>query len=84
MRMKKSNTPSSAGDGGVMSVTGHLKELRNRLAVVLILLAAAFLLCLSNAQSLVTLFTDMGKAYGYRFVYISPQELLMEYFPSPW
>ena len=80
MLTKKSEKSSSGEDGGTMSLSGHLKELRNRLAVVLVLLAAVFLICLYNAQSLVALFTNMGKAYGYRFVYISPQELLMEYF----
>lgn len=63
-----------------MSLTGHLKELRNRLAVVIVLLTAAFFVCLSNAQALVELFTGLGAGYGYKFVYISPQELLMEYF----
>ena len=80
MQKEKSKPSSSGEDGGVMSLTGHLKELRNRLAVVLICLTAAFLVCLYNAQSLVELFTGMGQTYGYRFVYISPQELLMEYF----
>lgn len=80
MRKKKSNASNSGEGGGTMSLTGHLKELRNRLAVVLLLLVGVFLLCLSNAQRLVELFTRMGEGYGYRFVYISPQELLMEYF----
>lgn len=79
-KKKSKEAPSPSENNGTMSLTGHLKELRNRLAVVLVLLAAAFLLCLSNAQKLVELFTRMGSAYGYRFVYISPQELLMEYF----
>lgn len=78
MQTKKSKKAQE--DGGVMSLTGHLKELRNRLAVVLLALTAAFLICLSNAQTLVELFTNMGAGYGYQFVYISPQELLMEYF----
>ena len=78
MQTKKSKLAQE--DGGVMSLTGHLKELRNRLAVVLLALAAAFLICLYNAQSLVEVFTGMGTQYGYHFVYISPQELLMEYF----
>ena len=78
MQTKKSKQAQE--DGGVMSLTGHLKELRNRLAVALLSLTAAFLVCLYNAQSLVELFTGMGAQYGYHFVYISPQELLMEYF----
>lgn len=80
MKKKSKQAPAPGEDGGTMSLTGHLKELRNRLAVVLLLLVAMFLLCLGNAQRLVELFTQMGAAYGYQFVYISPQELLMEYF----
>lgn len=78
--MKKKSKQAPGEDGGSMSLTGHLKELRNRLAVVLLALVAVFLICLTNAQRLVELFTRMGAAHGYRFVYISPQELLMEYF----
>ena len=80
MQKKKRKPSSSDHTGDVMSLTGNLKELRNRLAVVIVLLVAAFLVCLTNAQSLVELFTQMGTGYGYHFVYISPQELLMEYF----
>lgn len=63
-----------------MSLSGHLKELRNRLFVTLVLLVIAFGVCLYNAKTLVSLFTDMGADYGYQFVYIAPQELLMEHF----
>lgn len=81
MPMQTEKSKSAQGeDGGVMSLSGHLRELRNRLAVVLVALTVAFLVCLYNAQSLVELFTGMGAGYGYHFVYISPQELLMEYF----
>lgn len=48
--------------------------------ICLLFLAAAFLLCLSHAQELVGFFTGMGEEYGYSFVYLSPQELLLEYF----
>ena len=80
MKRRRKQSPAPGEAGGTMSLTGHLKELRNRLAVVLVVLVAMFLVCLSNAQGLVELFTQMGSAYGYQFVYISPQELLMEYF----
>lgn len=65
---------------GSMSLSGHLAELRNRSTVCIVVLLAVFCFCLYNAQSLISLFTGMGKNYGYQFVYISPQELLMQYF----
>ena len=63
-----------------MSISGHLKELRNRVLICVIVLVLGFCLCLAFAPKLVTLFTDMGMAFNYTFVYIAPQELLMEYF----
>lgn len=62
-----------------MSLTGHLKELRNRILVCVILLFVAFTMCLSIAPRLVTLLTDMGEKYNYVYVYIAPQELFMVY-----
>ena len=66
-------------DDGSMPLTGHLKEMRNRIVVCLIVFAAAFLICLNFAPGLITLLTDMGEAYQYTFVYLAPQELLMSY-----
>ena len=63
-----------------MSLSGHLKELRNRILVVVILLLVAFTVCLSFAPQFITFLTDMGQAYHYVFVYIAPQELLLVYF----
>ena len=67
-------------NGGVMTVSGHLKELRNRIAVVLIVFVLASAVFITFADKLVTLFTDMGISYGYNFVYIKPQELLLQQF----
>lgn len=77
--MASSKKRAKAPDG-TMPLTGHLKELRDRSFVCVLVLAAGFVLCLAFAPRLVTLFTDMGRGYGYRFVYIAPQELLMVYF----
>lgn len=63
-----------------MTLSGHLREMRNRILVCVILLTASMLISLNFAPQLVTLLLDIGKAYSYRFVYISPQELLLQYF----
>lgn len=63
-----------------MSLSGHLREMRNRILVCLILLVAAMLVSLNFAPKLITLLLDIGKNYGYNFIYISPQELLLQYF----
>jgi sec-independent protein translocase protein TatC len=62
-----------------MSLSGHLRELRNRILVCVILLVVTFGLCLSVAPQIVTLLTDMGKRYNYVYVYIAPQELFLVY-----
>ena len=78
--MKKSNPKKeSSGADGSMSLSGHLKELRNRIIVVVLLLFAAFTVCLSFAPNLITFLTDMGQKYNYVYVYIAPQELLLVY-----
>ncbi len=69
-----------AARDGEMSLSGHLKELRNRLIWCVVLFVAAFAVCLAFAQQLVTLLTDIGERYHYQFVYLSPEELLLVYF----
>lgn len=77
--MKRNNKPEKSPDGS-MSISGHLKELRNRVLICVVVLVVGFCGCLAIAPRLVTLFTDMGNAFGYVFVYLAPQELLLEYF----
>ena len=75
--MKKSKT-RKASPSGKMSLSGHLKELRNRIIVVLLVLLVGFCICLYFSPRLMTLLTDMGKDYDYVFVYIAPAETLLE------
>ncbi|MCD8340796.1 MAG: twin-arginine translocase subunit TatC [Clostridiales bacterium] len=64
-------------DGGKMSLGGHLKELRSRILVCIVCLVVGVLVCLAFAPEIVEQLTDLGKGYGYQYVYIAPQELLM-------
>ena len=75
----KRNRPQAPEDGGRMSLAGHLGELRKRAAVCAAALALCFLVCLGFAGPLVNALTGLGRAYGYRFVYLAPQELLLVY-----
>lgn len=63
-----------------MALTGHLRELRNRAVICVLCLVVAFLVCLAYAPDIVEFLTDIGKEYGYNYIYISPQELLMQQF----
>ena len=76
--MKKKAEKAAAPDGS-MSLSGHLRELRNRILVCVILLVAVFGLCLTYASHIVTLLTNMGQRYDYTYVYIAPQELFLVY-----
>ena len=65
---------------GSMSLSGHLRELRNRIIVVLAVFLAGVVVCFSSASPIVELLTGLGEQFGYQFVYIRPQELLVVYF----
>ena len=76
---KKTKQPKVSDPDGNMSLSGHLKELRNRILVCVVLLLVAFTACLSIAPRLVTALTDKGEQYAYHYVYIAPQELFLVY-----
>ena len=75
--MSKTVKPDQEGN---MPLTGHLRELRNRLLVCALTAVAGILICLRFAGSFINLLTAMGEPYGYHFVYLAPQELLLVYF----
>jgi len=75
----KKKAEQNANPDGSMSLSGHLRELRNRILVCVVLLLVTFALCLSAAPKIVTALTDMGKHYNYVYVYIAPQELFLVY-----
>ena len=76
-KAKKAKSPD-----GEMSLSDHLREMRNRIIPVLILLIVGIVVCFAYADDLIALLTDIGKRYNYEFVYIAPQELLLVYFSA--
>ncbi len=73
---KKTTEP---GAEKTMTLSGHLRELRNRLLVCLGVLLAAVVAGLSLSPKLVDVLLGIGRDYGYAFVYLAPQELMMQY-----
>ena len=65
---------------GSMAVSGHLRELRNRLLVCAAVFVLAMLGGLAVVREVVLRLLSLGEQYHYSFVYIAPQELLLEYF----
>ena len=81
MALKKPKTEKKeANPEGMMTVSGHLKELRNRIAVILLVFVAAMIALITIAPHLIMFFTEMGRRFGYQFVVIAPQEMLMQQF----
>ena len=76
-KTKHSETTEQEGE---MSLSGHLRELRNRILVCIVVLVVAILAGLHYAPQIVQLFLQMGKDLDYEFVYIAPQELMLQYF----
>ena len=75
----KADKKAPSGADGSMPLSGHLRELRRRMLVCVLLLLAVFCACLAAAPRIVTLLTDMGTRYDYVYVYIAPQELFLVY-----
>ena len=64
---------------GSMALSDHLRELRNRIIICLVVLIAAFLLGMRYSREMVQLLLALGEQHQYHFVYIAPQELLLVY-----
>ena len=77
MKHKKAKKENSEA---VMTVSGHLKEMRNRIFVIVLVFVAAVVFFITVAPHLIMFFQEMGTRYGYEFVFIAPQELLMQQF----
>lgn len=77
---RKTKHSDAEGQDGEMSLSGHLRELRNRILVCVVVLIVAILVGLHYASDIVQIFLQMGKDLDYEFVYIAPQELMLQYF----
>lgn len=67
-------------DDGSMTLTGHLKELRNRVLICVLVFVVATVGFLAVSDRLVDLLAEMGLRANYTFVFIAPQEKLIQYF----
>lgn len=73
-------TQTNNNEQGVMTLPGHLRELRNRIGLCLVVFIVGFFVALAYSTQLVQLLTNMGTKYHYEFVYIAPQELMLVHF----
>lgn len=61
-----------------LTFTGHLSELRKRLLVLFAAFIALFIIGLYKADAVIGLVTSLGRKAGYRFVYLSPEEVMVQ------
>ena len=61
-----------------MTTESHLKELKNRIIVVFITVVIVFLVLYFNIEPIINFILQMGTDAGYQFVYVSPQEILIQ------
>ena len=76
---KRKKKAEVMAEDGSMTLTGHLKELRNRLIICAVVFVVSVVITLMYADRLIDILTAMGQGY-YTFVSIAPQEKLMQYF----
>lgn len=70
----------SQNNDGNMSLVGHLREFRNRIALCFIILIVAFFACFAFIKPLANVLLQMGLDSGFQYVYLAPSELLTSYF----
>lgn len=69
----------NAEEQDVMRVTDHLRELRNRIIVIVVAFFASIIIAFSHSQQIVDSLVAIATEMGYVFVYLSPSELFMQY-----
>ena len=79
MAIKKKNVVLNEDGEEVMSLTDHLRELRNRIVVCVAVFVIGFVVFLGFAGTIVDMLTQMGLDSGYQFIYLSPQELMIQH-----
>ena len=67
------------GDDGSMTLSGHLRELRNRVVICAVIYIVAAVGFLAIADQLIDFLTAMADG-AYNFISIDPQEKLIQYF----
>lgn len=74
------NETEQISDDGSMTLTGHLKELRNRIVICAVAVVAAIVIFLAFSSNIIDLLTDIGLRAGYTFVTAAASERLIQYF----
>lgn len=79
MRGKTETKTQKHNDDGSMGLVEHLSELRKRITIALVSAVIGFAVCFHFAADIVNFLVKMAVNLGYELVYLSPQELFMQY-----
>lgn len=71
-RHKKNKDPNS------LTLGEHLRELKKRVFSILLAFVVVFILAYVKSESILKFVMSLGKKAGYTFVYISPQEVILQ------
>ena len=63
-----------------MDLSEHVKELKHRVMIVLSIFIIVFIVAYLNCNSIMKICTDIGTKVGYEFVYLAPQEVIIQQF----
>ena len=72
--MRKKKNPNE------MDLSGHVKELKHRMMFVLVVFLVVFIAAYIKSNDLMNLITSLGKSIGYKFIYLAPQEVIVQQF----
>lgn len=72
--MRKKKNPNE------MSLSEHVKELKNRLIVIIIVFLIVFIASYIESNHILKFFMTLGEEIGYEFIYLSPQEVIIQQF----
>lgn len=70
--MRKKKNPNE------LSLSGHVKELKRRMLVILVTFITVFIIAYIKSNEIMDIITILGKDIGYKFIYLAPQEIILE------
>lgn len=77
-KRQKNNLKNKQTDANALSLDEHMRELRGRLLCIFITFVLGFALCYYFANDILQFLLNLGNEAGFTFVYISPQEILIQ------
>lgn len=65
-------------DANKLSLSEHIRELKCRIVTILTIFLIVFIVAYIKSNELIDLITTLGKNVGYEFIYLAPQEVIIQ------